>query len=201
MSRESLTEYADYACPFCYLAHRSLERYREAGNELAVDWHPYDLRSDKRDSNGDLAADIGYPPAVTERIERLQAEYGVETMLTPENVPHVDSLDAQLVSAYVAADHPERWVEFDAATFEALWRDGRDISEREELLALGERVGVGNEELSAVLADERRCSRLFERFADARRDGVTDVPTFVHRGRTETGVLSPEDLARFVGER
>ncbi|EMA52395.1 DsbA family oxidoreductase [Halococcus thailandensis] len=195
----TIREYADYACPFCYLSHRSLEEYRRTRDEpLVVDWRPYDLRSDSRDANGDIEGEMGYPEEVEQRIEQLRAEHDADEMLTPDTVPKVDTRDAQLVSLYVKNEHPDRWMALDSALFAALWEDGRDINDEDVLADVATSVGVDDDAVRDVLADDEYRERLAEQFADARHNGVTDVPTFVADGRTETGFLSADDLDAFV---
>jgi predicted DsbA family dithiol-disulfide isomerase len=195
----TIREYADYACPFCYLTHRSLERYRRTRDEpLAVDWRPYDLRNDSRDANGNSEGEMGYPERVGRRIEQLRAEHGAEEMLDLDTVPKVDSRDAQAVSLYVKNEHPDQWMALDGALFAALWEDGRDISDEDVLAEVASSVGVDGNAVRDVIADDEQRQRLFERFADARHDGVTDVPTFVVDGRTTTGFLVPDELGAFV---
>ena len=195
----TIREYADYACPFCYLSHRSLEGYREAREEpLVVDWRPYDLRSDSRDANGEIEGGMGYPEQVERRIEQLRAEHDADEMLTPDTVPKVDSRDAQLVSLYVKNEQPDRWMVLDSALFAALWEDGRDVSDEDVLADVATSVGLDDDTVRDALADDEYRERLAERFADARHNGVTDVPTFVADGRTETGFLSVDELDAFV---
>ncbi|WP_256685989.1 DsbA family oxidoreductase [Halococcus qingdaonensis] len=194
----TIREYADYACPFCYLSHRSLDDYRQTRDEpLVVDWRPYDLRGDSRDANGDIDGEMGYPEQVEQRIEQLQAEHDANEMLTPDTVPKIDSRDAQLVSFFIKNNHPDQWMVLNGALFVALWEDGRDISDEDVLVEVASSVGV-DDAVRDVFADDEYRERLAEQFDDARHNGVTDVPTFVADGRTETGFLSVDDLDAFV---
>lgn len=199
----TLVEYADYSCPFCYLAHRSLEQYRRTRDDaLTVDWRPFDLRNEKRGPNGEIndEADKGYPTEVEQRIGQLRTKFDADEMLSLDEVPKVDSLNAQVVSAYIRNEYPDQWAEVNATIFDALWEDGRDISDDEVLAEIAAGAGVDRNETYDAIADDERRSQLFERFERARRDGVTDVPTFVVDGRTTTSVLSPEEIERFVSD-
>lgn len=199
----TLIEYADYSCPFCYLSHRSLERYRRTRDDtLSVDWRPFDLRNGKRGPDGEIddEADIGYPSAVEQRVEQLRTQFDAGEMLALGEVPKVDSFNAQVVSMYVRDEHPNRWATVDAALFDALWEEGRDISDGEILAEIAAAAGVDRDEIHDAIADDERRSQLFERFEKARHHGITDVPTFVVDGRTTTGVLSPEEIERFVSD-
>ena len=203
MTRPILTEYADYACPFCYLAHGRLDEYRDERGTLEIDWRPYDIRSEKRDSNGSLAADadLAYPERVNQEIAGLRAEYDADEMLGLDTVPKVDSLPAQTASAYVAETHPDRWRAFDTRVFEALWVEGRDVSDPDALATMADANGVDGEAVRAAVADDDRRAAVLERFAEARTDGIVDAPTFVHEDKTATGVLSPDEIDDLLADR
>ena len=195
--------YADYVCPFCYLGRTSLERYREEREEpLAVEWHPFDLRAGKRNADGsiDHDADDGKDDAYFEQarrnVRRLQDEYDVE--MAQELAIEVDSLPAQLASFFVAREHPGTWLAFDAAIYEALWVDGRDIGDPDVLVDLAADVGLSESELRDRLEDDELRDRLEERFDEARRTGITGVPAFVFEGRIARGAVPPEHLRRLV---
>ena len=198
-----VTVYSDYVCPFCYLGRRSLERYEAERDEpLAIDWHPFDLRSHKRGPDGEIdpARDDGKDEAYYERarenVRRLQARYDVE--MTLDLATDVDSLPAQLVSFHLKEAEPAAWRDFDEAVFEALWVDGRDIGDPAVLESLAEAVGLDAGVVEAALADEALRDRLFERFEAATRRGVTGVPTFAYDGYAARGAVPPEQLRRLV---
>jgi len=201
---DRITVYSDYVCPFCYLGRRSLDRYRdERTDPLSVDWHPYDLRAQKRGPDGELREvdddkDEAYFEAVRENVAALRERYGADEMLGIDAVPEVDSLDAQLVSLAVSEDHPETWPALDQAVFDALWVDGRDIGDPEVLVDLAGTAGVPGETVRAALRDTDLRERLHEQFDRARARGVTGVPTFAHGDYVARGAVPPEHLRRLV---
>ena len=197
--------YSDYVCPFCYLGRRSLEAYlADRDADLEVVWHPFDLRGNRRRPDGSLddsvddGKDDAYFDRVRENVERLKRDYGADEMRGIDDVPPVDSLDAQVASIGVRDRHPDRWEAFDAAVFEALWVDGRDVGEAAVLAELAEGVGVDPGVVREALGDDALRRRVEERFTEARRRGVTAVPTFVADGRAVPGAVPPEALARLV---
>lgn len=201
---EQITVYSDYVCPFCYLGHHSLEQYRETRDEeLVVDWHPFDLRSAKRNPDGtiDHSVDDGkgddYYEQAREDVRRLQEQYGVEMELDPAT--DVDSLPAQIASYYVKQHYDrEAWREFDAAIFEALWQGGKDIGDEELLVDLAGESGVDGDEIRSALDDETLREEVREQFSEAQRQGVTGVPTFAYEGYAARGAVPPEQLERLV---
>jgi predicted DsbA family dithiol-disulfide isomerase len=109
---DSVLVYADYVCPFCYLGYASLDRYRtERGEPLAAEWHPFDLRGQKRrpDSTIDHSVDDGkdddYYEEARKNVRRLAERYDVE--LAQEIRRDVDSHDAQRVAWRARDEHPD----------------------------------------------------------------------------------------------
>ncbi|XVH30472.1 DsbA family oxidoreductase [Haloferacaceae archaeon DSL9] len=201
---ERITVYSDYVCPFCYLGRESLSRYQETRDrDLRIDWRPFDLRSQRRTADGtiDHSADDGkdddYYARARENVRRLQEQYDVETV--QEIATDVDSRPAQLASYSVKRHHRyQTWLDFDVAIFEALWQGGEDIGDEGVLVALAEDAGIDGDEIRAALDDDALSAELDERFREARRAGVTGVPTFAYDGYGARGAVPPEQLERLV---
>jgi predicted DsbA family dithiol-disulfide isomerase len=203
---DPITVYSDYVCPFCYLGRRSLEAYRESRHTaLGIDWRPFDLRSRKRGPDGEIdhSADDGKDDAYFDRVRRnvarLKEEYDADEMLDLDDIPeNIDSFDAQVASFYVDTEHPEQWLAFDEAVFEALWVDGRDIGDVDVLADVADETGLDGDGIRTAVADERLRDCLRERFTEAQQDGVTGVPTFVYGGHSARGAVPPAQLERLV---
>jgi predicted DsbA family dithiol-disulfide isomerase len=203
----TITIYSDYVCPFCYLGRKSLSAYqRRREQPLDIDWHPFDLRARKRGPDGEVdhtvddGKDESYFDQVRENVRRLREEYGADEMLGIDDVPEVDSFDAQVAAQYVQREHPGSWLAFDEAILTALWVDGRDIGDHDVLADLAEDVGLDGEEVRTAIADADNRDALRESFARAQKRGVTGVPTFVYDQHTARGSVPPEHLERLVEE-
>ncbi|GGO00174.1 DsbA family oxidoreductase [Haloarcula pellucida] len=201
---ERITVYSDYVCPFCYLGRESLRQYQSTReSELEIDWHPFDLRSQKRNPDGtiDHSVDDGkddeYYEQAKQGVRRLQEKYDVEMDL--DIATDVDSLPAQVVSYYVEEHYDyETWLDFDVAVFEALWQEGRDIGDEDVLVELAEEAGVDADEVRSALDDDSLRATVREQFTAAQRQGVTGVPTFAYDGYAARGAVPPEQLERLV---
>ena len=199
-----ITVYSDYVCPFCYLGRESLSRYQDTrGDELEIDWHPFDLRSQKRNPDGSIdhsvddGKDDDYYAQAKQNVRRLQEKYDVE--MTLEIATDVDSLPAQVASYYVKEHYPyETWLDFDTSIFEALWQDGEDIGDEDLLVELAEDAGVDGDEIRSALDDDSLRAAVRERFTEAQQHGVTGVPTFAYDGYAARGAVPPEHLERLV---
>lgn len=203
---DRITVYSDYVCPFCYLGRRSLAAYQETRDrDLEIEWQPFDLRRHKRGPDGEIdrsvddGKDDAYFEQVRQNVARLKEKYDADEMLDLNDLPEqVDSLEAQVASVYVNETHPEHWLAFDEAIFDALWIDGRDIGDVDVLADLADEVGLDGDEIRSAVADEQYRERLRDEFTHAQRDGVTGVPTFVYDGHRARGAVPPEQLERLV---
>ena len=203
-SPDRITVYSDYVCPFCYLGRESLRQYQATReDELEIDWHPFDLRSQKRNPDGtidhsvDDGKDDDYYEQAKENVRRLQEKYDVEMDL--DIATDVDSLPAQVVSYYVKEHYDyETWLAFDEAVFDALWQDGADIGDEAVLVELAADAGVAGEEVRSALSDEALHEEVRRTFGEARQQGVTGVPTFAYDGYGARGAVPPEHLKRLV---
>ncbi|QIO21832.1 DsbA family protein [Haloarcula sp. JP-L23] len=201
---ERITVYSDYVCPFCYLGRESLNQYQSTReSELEIDWHPFDLRSQKRNPDGtiDHSVDDGkddeYYEQAKQGVRRLQEKYDVEMDL--DIATDIDSLPAQVVSYYVKEHYDyETWLDFDVAVFEALWQEGRDIGDEDVLVELAEEAGVDADEVRSALDDDSLRATVREQFTAAQQQGVTGVPTFAYDGYAARGAVPPEQLERLV---
>ncbi|RDI72491.1 DsbA family oxidoreductase [Halopelagius longus] len=201
---DRITVYADYVCPFCYLGRQSLAQYQDSREEeLEIDWHPFDLRSQKRNPDGtiDHSVDDGkdeeYFEQAKQNVRQLAEKYDAE--MVQELVKDVDSLSAQVVSYYVKEHYPyETWLDFDTSIYEALWQDGEDIGDEDVLVELAEDAGIDAEEVRSALDDENLREEVRQRFTEAQQQGVTGVPTFAYDGYGARGAVPPEQLRRLV---
>jgi predicted DsbA family dithiol-disulfide isomerase len=202
--KPKITVYSDYVCPFCYLGRESLAQYQETReDELQIEWHPFDLRSQKRRPDGtiDHSVDDGkddeYFEQAKQNVRRLAEKYDVEMDL--DIATDIDSLPAQVVSYYLREHHDyETWLAFDVAVFEALWQDGRDIGDTDLLVDLATDVGVEADEVRSALEDETLREEVRQQFTEAQQHGVTGVPTFAYDGHAARGAVPPEQLQRLV---
>jgi predicted DsbA family dithiol-disulfide isomerase len=203
-SAQTVTVFSDYVCPFCYLGRESLEQYQASREEeLEIDWHPFDLRAQKRGPDGEIDTDADdgkddeYYERARENVRRLQEQYDVE--MTLEIATDVDSLDAQVASYYVAEHYPyETWLELDRAVFDALWTEGRDIGDETLLVDLATAAGVDGDEVRSALDDETLRDEVHAKFREAHERGVTGVPTFAYDGHAARGAVPPDQLRRLV---
>ncbi len=200
---ERVTVFADYVCPFCYLGYASLETYLEEREEpLAVDWHPFDLRANRRGADGRIDPDAEtakgeeYFEEARKNVERLAERYDVE--MSQSLATDIDSYDAQRVALRLADEHPDQFVAFHRGVLDALWEEGRDIGTQSVLEELAEKAGLSAAFVAKTLDDSDSADRIEEAFAAAQARQITGVPTFVSGEHSARGAVPPEQLRRLV---
>ncbi|GAA0652520.1 DsbA family oxidoreductase [Salarchaeum japonicum] len=206
---DTLAVYSDFVCPFCYLGRASLQQYLDQSDDPpAVEWRFFDLRGYKRGPDGDIddsvedGKDEDYFANVKDNVERLKEEYDADEMLGLDEVPDVDSWDAQQAALYVKQSYDdETFKEFYNALFDTHWVDGRPIDDPDVLADVAESVGVDGDEIRDAITDETLEAELEDRFEDATDVGITGIPTFVYDDHAARGSVPPEQLDRLVNGR
>lgn len=129
-----LVVYADYVCPFCYLAHLGVERLAADGI-VQTENAPFELYPAGRALP---SPDAEWMRSGWRRqVEPLAAELGVE-LRYPERVTRTRK--AHEAAAYAASEG--RGEEMHAAIYRAYWSDGRDIGRIDVLSAIGGEIGL-----------------------------------------------------------
>lgn len=199
----SVLVYADYVCPFCYLGYASLDQYRGQRSEpIAADWHPFDLRAQKRRPDGTIDHDVDdgkddeYFEQARGNVRRLAERYDVE--MAQELAREVDSLDAQRVAYRAKETHPESFEAFHRGVFDALWEEGEDIEDPEVLESIAEAAGLPSGFVAETLEDESTAEAVEAAFETAQKRGVSGVPTFVYGEHAARGAVPPAQLRRLI---
>ena len=191
--------WSDVACPWCYIGKRRLEAgVREAGVDVVVRFHSYELQPDAAPEPGlreiDVLADKmgGRENAARmfEHVTGLAAAEGLTYRF--DDVVPANTFDAHRLIHLAKA----RGLEAQAVerVFAAHFTDGVDVGDCDALVTLATEVGLDADEARRVLDGDE--------FADAVRGdeqaaaqlGVTGVPFFVIDGRYGVSGAQPAEL-------
>jgi 2-hydroxychromene-2-carboxylate isomerase len=169
--RPTVALYFDYASPWAYLAAELLER-RLPG--VAIDHRPVYLRGLESFAQG-----IPYT-ALKLRYIGLDLTRVAAHEQVPIRVPSVFPLNGlyALRGALHTLAHGG-FADYHRALFRAAWRDDRDVSSREVVLAVAREAGQDSTAFARALDDPAIKERLKVETAAAAERGVFGVPTFV----------------------
>ena len=191
--------FSDPVCPWCLIGKANLDRALEAhpNHPFAIAWHPFQL-------NPEMPADGAI------RADYLEAKFG-----NRENVVQVHLvLQAAADKAGVVFDFAGisrvpntrdahrliHWAGLEgrqtaavSALFRAYGREGRDIGDAGVLATIAGEVGMNKAAIARLLATDADMDDIVARDTDARRKGVSAVPTFlIAQHYVVSGAQSPE---------
>lgn len=187
--------YFDYCCPFCYVGKLKLDRLeRELG--LILDWRYYQIHPEYPDEGIPLAAALGpdREPFAWESVQYQIDELKIGPLQKPSKISN--TIKAQIATEYARTQGLFR--RFHTAVYETYFLEGRGIGTADEVLAIGEKVGLRSDALTQALSHPEYLRKIREDDEEARREGVFGIPTLIVGGRMSTGALPYEDLKYFV---
>lgn len=199
--------FSDPVCPWCYIGKANLDRAleRRPDHPFAIEWHPFQLNPDMPAAGVDrreyLEAKFGGKDRAVQiyaRVEEAARTAGLEIDFAA--IPRVpNTLDAHRMIHWAGLEG--RQTAMVSALFRAYWREGRDIGDAGVLAALAGETGMDAALAARLLATDADRADLAARDLDARRKGVTAVPTFlIAQQYVLSGAQPPELWGQVIDE-
>lgn len=194
--------WSDIACPFCYIGKRHFEQALQRFDHTAdvkIVWRSYQLDPDAeyvegRNVHEALAEKKGWTldyamqagAHVTSMAHQAGLNYDFDRAI-PAN-----TFDAHRL-IHLAAKHGLQ----DAAEerlFSAYFTEGRNIGDRDTLVALGAELGLDAGEVGRMLDDGSLADEVRQDIVEASRIGVRGVPFFVFDRKYAVSGAQPNDV-------
>jgi predicted DsbA family dithiol-disulfide isomerase len=183
-----VTVFSDYICPFCYVGDRRLLRLAEQV-DLAITWRGVEIHPETPPDGMPLEA-LGYPPDLWARmmmhLGNLAAEEGIRMA---ERRITTNSHKALLLAEGARDQGPETFRAVHEALFHAFFTRGLNIGQVDVLEGIAQEAGMDAAAFERALIEPAYEQRLKDNVAEARRFGVTGVPTFVFGDRVVSGAV------------
>ena len=194
---------SDVVCPWCYIGKRHVEAAL-AGlpdvTNVVIRWHAYELNPDLPSEGVERAAYLerkfGGPARaaqiyarVRDAGERAGIAFDFDAIVRQPNTREAHRLIAWAQARGDADALVER-------LFRAYFIEGRDLTDRETLIALAADAGVDAEAARNWLASGRGVSEIAQAEARARELGITGVPFFIFDGRIGLSGAHPPETIR-----
>ncbi|WP_434621707.1 DsbA family oxidoreductase [Tabrizicola sp. M-4] len=177
--------FSDPVCPWCLIGKTNLDRALESrpNHPFRIEWHPFQLNPDMPKEGADqveyLAAKFGGRQRaiqammqVVEHAKKAGAEIDMEKV---KRLPN--TLDAHRVIHWAGIEGKQ--TPMVARLFRAHWRDGEDIGDAATLARLAGEGGMDAAAVARLLASDADGDDIAARDRDARKKGVSAVPTFL----------------------
>ena len=190
---------SDPICPWCYIGKANLERALEAAPEhnIEISWQPFQLNPDM-------------PAEGMDRREYLERKFGKENATSfyarIEEAAGKAGLDVDfsLIKRAPNTIDPHRLIRWSRQEgrqtlvvnqlFHRYFRKGQDISDHGVLLDVARTAGMDEELVARLLASDADVQEVRDQDAQARKMGVTGVPTFIVDGRYAVVGAQPPSL-------
>ena len=195
----SITVFSDYACPFCYIGSRRVERLREVV-DLAVDWRFIEIRPGIGPAGLPLSR-LGYAPEVWQQLQanlaRLARQEGIAL---GERSIAIDSRLASLTAEFTLRHLPERFAGLHEHLFAAHFCAGRNIGDPAELRRVAGEAGLDEPFVERAWRDAAAAERLAENRDFAVRIGISGTPAFLIGQHVLEGAVPLAMLAEHLVE-
>jgi 2-hydroxychromene-2-carboxylate isomerase len=170
----------DFSSPYGYFASHKIESIAKAFEREAV-WKPIML--------GPALQKTGSPLVVDQPVKGEYVRYDFERLARYMDVPWampdpfpVKTVPAARAFYWIEGESPDVAKPFARAIFKAYYADGRNISEKNEVVSVAKSLGVDEDALVAALDDEKMKKRLFKETDGAFERGVFGSPFFIVDG-------------------
>lgn len=185
MQQRRLVVFADYVCPFCYLAESALARLRRT-HGVDVEAAAFELRPPGSPlSAGD---DVPWPREDWQNVVLpLAAELSV-----PITYPSLSTRTRKAHEAVAYARSVGLYQPLHEAVYRAYWQDSRDIGRIDVLIEIGAAVGLDRTALKVALDIDQWTDRVVQDRASATQLGLTAVPAYVLQAQVEGGPVTGE---------
>jgi predicted DsbA family dithiol-disulfide isomerase len=167
--------FADFVCPWCYIATERLDALAKL-YDLKIQWHPFLLRADTP-PEGVALADLFAPDELADKSAHV-AQAVAKAGLPFQQPQHVPSTLLAHEAAY-AAEAAGAGEAFHRAVLKAYFVDGYDIGDIETLAAIAETVGLDGARIQRGLEAGHYREGVLQAIRDAHGLGVNSVPTFI----------------------
>ncbi|GHC35686.1 DsbA family oxidoreductase [Aidingimonas halophila] len=208
MSHVDITVISDAICPWCFIGKRHLDlALAELPEEIGVSvaWHPFELNPDmpaeglsRRDYRTAKFGSWERSQALDAQVEAAATQAGLE--IHHERMTRTPNTFNAHRLIWLAGEHG-----FQSAVVDALFRyyfvEGQDIGDSAVLANAALDGGLVGIDIPAFLAGDQGRSEVRAGLDEARRLGVSGVPTFIIDDTVDlSGAQPPETLRQAILE-
>lgn len=194
--------WSDIVCPFCYIGKRKFEKALEAfanKKQVEIVWKSFQLDPTTKAQPGksviaSLAEKKGWTleqsRQINQQVTGMAKEVGLEYQM--EKAVIANTFDAHRLS-HLAADKGLQ-DQMEERLFAAYFTEGKDIGDKDTLVALASEVGLDATEAADVLNLNTYSDKVQADIVEAQQVGVRGVPFFVFDNKYAVSGAQPSDV-------
>lgn len=196
---------SDVVCPWCIVGYRQLmEAAEQTGIAVETYWHPFELNPDMVPEGEGLREHIMRKYGSTAE-QSAQARNSLKAVGAPLGIDFAFHDESRIYNTYQAhqllhwAQEFGKAQDLKLALFNAYFEQGKNVSDRDELINIAGTVGLDTDEALRVLEDDRFANTVREKEQYWTSRGVSGVPTMVFDNRQATsGAQGVDTFARIL---
>ena len=176
MKTINVTVYSDYVCPYCYIGASRVQQLQQEYDPPVV-WKSFELHPE--------APAGGIPPSmfyqdnpnlkrISDNAQQLAADANLQL---GDHVIYSNSRPALELGEF--AEQSGKGEAFRAAIFDSYFQRIQDMGDEAVLLEVAEEIGITREAAAECLSERTMKAHVDLQIQEARRYGVTGVPTFI----------------------
>ncbi|WP_379043154.1 DsbA family oxidoreductase [Pedobacter alpinus] len=173
---------SDLVCPWCYIGQKRLNDALKQGNyEAEITWKPFqlhpELQKEGMDKNKFLTQKFGERGA--NMFNQIKDVADSESLaMNPESITNIpNTINIHRLMWF--AKQKGKDLSLAVKLFEAYFAAGKDFSNNQTLVQLGEECGLDKLELEQFLASDVAKEEVLAEEAMYRNAGINAVPTFI----------------------
>jgi predicted DsbA family dithiol-disulfide isomerase len=199
MKQVEVKVFTDFACPFCYVGHKMIEKIRDdLKDNVEVIIKPYFMEIHPEvDGAGWETSRIKTNQqyeVINRSLELLGSPYGIEPKLGDHMA---SSRKAIILRAYIASEFPEKLSAYDEAVFDTYTVKLRNIGRDEVLQSILDEIGAETE-VAAGLSNTMANIRFELDRASAMENYINETPTFIIGSKRVSGAVEKEALIEMI---
>lgn len=205
-----LVIWSDYACPYCYIGEKRLEKaLKEIKNsqEIEIEYRAFELDSGApkvvvSDTATRFAKKYHLTPEEARRqiehISKLGKMEGIDFRYA--STRYTNTFDShRLMKLALSKNNPAISGKVNELLFKAYFTDNLELAQRETLLKIGEEAGLEKDEIERMLESDEFAEQVREDEKAAAMRGVHGVPYFWVEGVFAIpGAVSVEEMRRLL---
>ncbi|HWL55401.1 MAG TPA: DsbA family oxidoreductase [Paracoccus sp. (in: a-proteobacteria)] len=177
--------FADPVCPWCLIGKAELDRALESrpDHPFLITWQPFRLDPQMPAAGMDYVAYMKMKfkdekGIIAEMKPVMEASERLGLWINPSLIERVpNTMNAHRLLYWAGLEGVQTPVM--SGLMRAYWREGRNISNPDVLVAIGEGAGMNGQMIRRLLATPEDRDQILAREIHARERGITSAPTFV----------------------
>ncbi len=193
MNKIKITAYSDNICPFCTVGAKRLKKLQQE-LDFDVEWRAFEIHPETP-KDGVKTVDY-FPKYDMEKMKNYIESFGKDVGIKLNGDVLANSKLSLAANEF--AKKKGKFDKFHEAIFKANFEEGKNIGDMDVLLEIAQSVGLNKAELKLYLVDERNLEAIDESSAQAKKLGITGVPSFIINNKMVVGAQSIEVLKEFI---